>query len=99
MADWRSELAGCRSTLSMSKIKVKISETKFLSFYKTLVTAVNCTCALLEKIMLIFVSAYFTETHGSRQPVGTSVILVISLNSSNHSSVSFSGGNFLHQVS
>ena len=28
-------LAGCRSSLSMSKIKVKISETKFLSFYKT----------------------------------------------------------------
>ena len=36
LAGWRSELAGCRSTLSMSKIKVKISETKFLSFYKTL---------------------------------------------------------------
>ena len=27
---------GCRSILSMSKIKVKISETKFLSFYETL---------------------------------------------------------------
>ena len=36
MAGWRSELAGCRSTLSMSKIKVRISETKFRSFYKTL---------------------------------------------------------------
>ena len=36
LAGWRSELAGCRSTLSMSKIKVKISETNFLSFYKTL---------------------------------------------------------------
>ena len=35
-AGWRSELAGCRSTLSMSKIKVKISETKYCSFYKTL---------------------------------------------------------------
>ena len=33
----RSELAGCRSTLSMLKIKVKISVTKFLSFCKTLV--------------------------------------------------------------
>ena len=29
-------MAGCRSTLSMSKIKVRISETKFCSFYKTL---------------------------------------------------------------
>ena len=37
MAGWRSELAGCRSTLSMSKRKVKISETKYRSFYKTLV--------------------------------------------------------------
>ena len=36
MAGWRSELAGCRSTLSMSKTKVKISETKYRSFYKTL---------------------------------------------------------------
>ena len=33
---WFFWLAGCRSALSMSKIKVKISETKFLSFYKTL---------------------------------------------------------------
>ena len=30
-------MAGCRSTLSMSKIKVKISETKYRSFYKTLI--------------------------------------------------------------
>ena len=29
-------MAGYRSTLSMSKIKVKISEAKFFSFYKTL---------------------------------------------------------------
>ena len=29
-------MAGCRSTLAMSKIKVKISETKYCSFYKTL---------------------------------------------------------------
>ena len=29
-------MAGCRSTLSMSKIKVKISETMYRSFYKTL---------------------------------------------------------------
>ena len=36
LAGWRSELAGRRSTLSMSKIKVKISETKYRSFYKTL---------------------------------------------------------------
>ena len=36
LAGWRSELAGCRSALSMSKIKVRISETKFRSFYKTL---------------------------------------------------------------
>ena len=36
LAGWRSELAGCRSTLSMSKIKVRISETKYRSFYKTL---------------------------------------------------------------
>ena len=36
MAGWRSELAGCRSTLSMSKIKVRIFETKYRSFYKTL---------------------------------------------------------------
>ena len=33
MAGLRSELAGCRSTLSMSKIKVKISETKYRSFF------------------------------------------------------------------
>ena len=37
LAGWRSELAGCRSTLSMSKVKVRISETNFRSFYKTLV--------------------------------------------------------------
>ena len=30
-------MAGCRSTLSMSKIEVKISETKYHSFYKTLI--------------------------------------------------------------
>ena len=36
LAGWKSELAGCRSTLSMSKIKVKISVTKYRSFYKTL---------------------------------------------------------------
>ena len=36
MAGWRSELAGCRSTLSILKIKLNFSETKFLSFYKTL---------------------------------------------------------------
>ena len=41
MAVLRSELAGCRSTLSMSKIKVKISETKFLSSYKTLEAMVD----------------------------------------------------------
>ena len=41
LAGWRVELSGCRSTLSMLKIKVKISETKFLSFYKTLVTSDN----------------------------------------------------------
>ena len=41
MAGWRSELAGCRSTLSMSKIKVRISETKYRSFYKTLPSVVN----------------------------------------------------------
>ena len=39
MAGWRSELAGCRSTLSMSNIKVRISETKYCYFYKTLVHA------------------------------------------------------------
>ena len=38
----KNELAGCRSTLSMLKIKVKISETKFLSFYKSLVSMVVC---------------------------------------------------------
>ena len=38
LAGWRSELAGCRSTLFMLKIKVKISETKYRSFYKTLET-------------------------------------------------------------
>ena len=37
MAGWRSELAGCRSTLSMLKIKVRISETKYRSFFKTLI--------------------------------------------------------------
>ena len=37
--NYGSELAGCRSTLSMSKIKVKISETKFLLFYKMLKTS------------------------------------------------------------
>ena len=36
LAGWRSELAGCRNTLSMLKIKVKIYETKFLSCYKTM---------------------------------------------------------------
>ena len=36
MAGWRCELAGCRSILSMSKIKVRISETNYHSFYKTL---------------------------------------------------------------
>ena len=36
LAGRRSELAGCRSTLSMSKIKVRISETKYRSFYETI---------------------------------------------------------------
>ena len=36
MADWRSKLAGCRSALSILEIKVKISETNYCSFYKTL---------------------------------------------------------------
>ena len=36
LAGLRSELAGCRSALSMLKIKVRISETKYRSFYKTL---------------------------------------------------------------
>ena len=39
-------MAGCRSTLSMSKIKIKISETKFLSFYKTLINAHICSFVL-----------------------------------------------------
>ena len=34
-------MAGCRSTLSMSNIKVRISETKYRSFYKTLDTNLN----------------------------------------------------------
>ena len=34
-------MTGCSSTLTMSKIKVKISEIKFLSFYKTLVQVVK----------------------------------------------------------
>ena len=34
-------MAGCRSTLSMSKIKVRISETKFCSFCKTLDFGLN----------------------------------------------------------
>ena len=34
LAGWRSELAGCRSTRSLSKIKVKISETKYHSFIR-----------------------------------------------------------------
>ena len=34
-------LAGCRSTLSMSKIKVKIFETKYPSFYNTLANALE----------------------------------------------------------
>ena len=38
---WWSELAGCRSTLSMSEIKVKISKTKYRSFYKTLLHTRN----------------------------------------------------------
>ena len=37
----KSENQGCRSTLSMTKIKVKISETKYRSFYKTLVLEVK----------------------------------------------------------
>ena len=41
LAGWRSEVAGCRSTLSMSKIKVKISKTKFLSFYMTLLLTLS----------------------------------------------------------
>ena len=41
-AGLKNELAGCRSTLSMLKIKVKISETKFLSFYKTLRGTQTC---------------------------------------------------------
>ena len=37
----RSFLAGCRSTFSMLKIKVRISETKYLSFYKSLVRSIT----------------------------------------------------------
>ena len=36
MAGWRCEGAGCRSTLSIPKIKVKIFETKYRSFYNSL---------------------------------------------------------------
>ena len=42
LAGWRIELAGCRSTLFMSKIKVKMLETKYLSFYKSLTLWMNC---------------------------------------------------------
>ena len=58
MAGWRSELAGCRSTLSMSKIKVRISESKYRSFYKTLTSTLcweaDANCAKLRNLFLIF---------------------------------------------
>ena len=39
--DWLEKwVTGCRSTLSMSKIKVRISETKYRSFYKTLLRSI-----------------------------------------------------------
>ena len=47
-------MAGCRSTLSISKIKVKISETKFFSFYKTLIR-VKKSIALLT----LFLTGHF----------------------------------------
>ena len=61
LAGWRSELAGCRSTLSMSKIKVRISETKYRSFYKTLVgglfeTLLIVACVEYYKLLESFIS-------------------------------------------
>ena len=52
-------LAGCRSTLSMSKIKVKISETKFLSFYKT-----------LESVLIFFPSIIIVECYRIYENLG-----------------------------
>ena len=55
MAGWRSELACCRSSLSMSKINVKISETKYLSIYKTLIFTVILVYSLyyLKAIIIL----------------------------------------------
>ena len=53
LAGWKSVLAGCRSTLSMSKINVRISETKYRSFYNTLIPIVN------KKMMNLNVRAPF----------------------------------------
>ena len=53
MAGLRSELAGCRSTLSLSKIKVMISETKYPSFYKTLVPIVSYHVDMYQSYRII----------------------------------------------
>ena len=59
MAGWRSELAGCRSTLSMSKIKVRISEIKYRSFYKTLSQTLSKQKSTLSPVVMSQFQPFF----------------------------------------
>ena len=74
MAGWRSELAGCRSTLSMLEIKVRISETKYLSFYKSLVSTMNIL-KLFDAYILLF--RYILYPHSKQMSITMAIFLTI----------------------
>ena len=93
MAGWRSELAGCSSTLSMSKIKVKISETKYCSFYKTLAPPIikgdgGWSTVKIEELNFYPIQSTFTfyvteilVTHSdNKKQIKTFSVLIKSLN-------------------
>ena len=93
MAGWRSELAGCSSTLSMSKIKVKISETKYCSFYKTLAPPIikgdgGWSTVKIEELIFYPIQSTFTfyvteilVTHSdNKKQIKTFSVLIKSLN-------------------
>ena len=74
MTGCRSEFAGWKSTLSMSKIKVKISETKYRSFYKILIVS-HCdliiTCRVKFWNILSFLPPYFIGVNWNKQNLQT----------------------------
>ena len=73
-------MAGCRSTLSISKIKVKFLETKLLSFYKTLgltgrlkIVKLHCIVIVTESSSSLFVFFCINLTFSGRGASDTSL--------------------------